>query len=60
MEKRLQVQVHRALKVLRKYHEQLISNLLKTEEMRNFLEKKYVCFQEVAWCVNHSVMSNSV
>ena len=50
MEKRLQVQVHWALKVLRKYHEQLISNLLKTEEMRNFLEKKCVCFQEVA-CV---------
>ena len=50
MEKRLQVQLHRALKVLRKYHEQLISNLLKTEEMRNFLEKKCVCFQEVA-CV---------
>lgn len=58
MEKRLQMQMHWALKVLRKYHGQRISNVLITEEMGNYLEKKKscvcvcacMCFKEVA-CV---------
>lgn len=52
MEKRLQMQMHWALKVLRKYHGQRISNVLITEEMGNYLEKK----NRVCVCVRACVL----